>query len=121
MPRLPRSVLALLAVVLALPACQGTAPPPATVTTPPVDPAATRPADLVEVAALDPSLRLDVRYATANNFVGRPVYGQARVFLQRPAAEAVARAHRGLRPRGLRPAASSTVTARGRSPSCSGR
>ncbi len=67
---------------------------------PPVDPQATRAAELVEVVALDASIRLDVRYATANNFVGRPVYDQARVFLQRPAAEAVARAHRGLKAHG---------------------
>lgn len=62
----------------------------------PVDPAARRPADLVEPMALEPSIRTDVRYATANNFAQRAVYPEARVFLQRPAAEAVARAHRGL-------------------------
>ncbi len=67
---------------------------------PPVDPGATRAADLVEVVALEPTIKLDVRYATANNFVGRPVYDQARVFLQRPAAEAVVRAHRGLKTHG---------------------
>jgi D-alanyl-D-alanine dipeptidase len=66
----------------------------------PVDPKATRAAELVEVVALDSSIRLDVRYATADNFVGRPVYDQARVFLQRPAAEAVVRAHRGLKAHG---------------------
>ena len=38
------------------------------------------------------SLRLDIRYATAANFTGRPVYDEARAFLQRPAAEALARA-----------------------------
>lgn len=67
---------------------------------PPVDPAATRAADLVEVVALDASIKLDVRYASAHNFVGRPVYDQARVFLQRPAAEAVVRAHRALKSKG---------------------
>jgi D-alanyl-D-alanine dipeptidase len=67
---------------------------------PPVDPAATRSADLVEVVTLEPSIKLDVRYATERNFVGRPVYEQARVFLQRPAAEAVVRAHRALRAHG---------------------
>jgi D-alanyl-D-alanine dipeptidase len=56
--------------------------------------------DLVELVRIEPSLKLDVRYATASNFVGRPVYRQARAFLQRPAAEAVARAHRGLAARG---------------------
>jgi len=59
-----------------------------------------RAADLVELVRIEPSVRLDVRYATERNFVGRPVYRQARVFLQRPAAEAVARAHRGLAARG---------------------
>ena len=56
--------------------------------------------DLVELVRVEPGIRLDVRYATAGNFVGRPVYRQARVFLQRPAAEAVARAHRGLAAKG---------------------
>ncbi len=56
--------------------------------------------DLVELVAIEPTIRLDVRYATGNNFVRRPVYRQARVFLQRPAAEAVARAHRGLASKG---------------------
>jgi D-alanyl-D-alanine dipeptidase len=50
----------------------------------------------VELVALDSTLRLDVRYATAANFTGRPVYTQARAFLQRPAAEALVRAHRRL-------------------------
>jgi D-alanyl-D-alanine dipeptidase len=59
-----------------------------------------RRADLVELVALDPTIKLDIRYATADNFVGRPVYEQARAFLQRPAAEALARAHRGLRAKG---------------------
>lgn len=57
--------------------------------------------DLVEVASLDSTIRLDVRYATANNFVGRPVYSQARVFLQRPAAQALVRVQRALLARGV--------------------
>ena len=56
--------------------------------------------DLVEVKALDPGIHLDIRYATANNFVGRPVYKEARAFLQRPAAEALVRAHRALAAQG---------------------
>jgi len=43
---------------------------------------------------------LDIRYATTNNFMHRPVYRQARAFLQRPAAEALVRAQKALRPRG---------------------
>lgn len=57
--------------------------------------------DLVEVQALDPSIKVDVRYATANNFVGRPVYSVGRVFLQRPAAEALVRAQARLRDKGV--------------------
>jgi D-alanyl-D-alanine dipeptidase len=62
-----------------------------------VDSQATRAPDLVDVAALDSSIHLDVRYATTNNFLGSVFYSSARAFLQRPAAEAVLRAHRRLR------------------------
>src|SRR5690348_7463742 len=56
--------------------------------------------DLVELITLDPSLHLDVRYATTNNFMHRPMYRQARAFLQRPAAEALMRAHQSLKAQG---------------------
>jgi D-alanyl-D-alanine dipeptidase len=59
-----------------------------------------RASDLVELVKLDPTLKLDIRYATANNFVGRPVYPEARAFLQKPAAEALLAAHRWLKERG---------------------
>lgn len=58
------------------------------------------PADLVELTSLDPSIRLDIRYATTNNFMGQIFYASARAFLQRPAAEALVRAHRWLKTRG---------------------
>ena len=45
---------------------------------PPKDPKATRAADLVELVRLDPTLKLDIRYAGANNFLGKPVYKEAR-------------------------------------------
>ena len=57
--------------------------------------------DLVELVKLDPTIKLDIRYATKNNFLGKPVYKQARAFLQRPAAEALARVNQSLRPRGF--------------------
>lgn len=63
---------------------------------PPAEPGPFRPADLVELVALDSSIRLDIRYATDRNFLGTPFYQEARAFLQRPAAQAVARAHRRL-------------------------
>ena len=56
---------------------------------------------LVELMTLDSTIRLDVKYATDDNFMGRPMYTQARVFLQRPAAEAVVRAHRSLAAKGF--------------------
>ncbi|HXO31152.1 MAG TPA: M15 family metallopeptidase [Candidatus Acidoferrales bacterium] len=56
--------------------------------------------DLVELVTLDSTIKLDIRYATSNNFLGTPVYTQERAFLQRPAAEAVLRAHRELKAQG---------------------
>ena len=67
---------------------------------PPVEPGPFREADLVEIVKLDPDVHLDVRYATSNNFTGRPVYTQPRAFLQRPAAEALVRVNRSLRDKG---------------------
>jgi zinc D-Ala-D-Ala dipeptidase len=55
-----------------------------------------RPADLVELTVLDPTIRLDVRYATTRNFLGTPLYSQPRAFMQRPAAEALVRVRRSL-------------------------
>lgn len=60
-----------------------------------------RPPELVELVRLEPTIRLDIRYATANNFVKRAVYKEARAFLQRPAAEALRKAHLALRGQGF--------------------
>jgi zinc D-Ala-D-Ala dipeptidase len=49
---------------------------------------------LVELIKLDPTLKLDIRYATTNNFAQRAVYTQARAFLQADAARALIRAHK---------------------------
>jgi zinc D-Ala-D-Ala dipeptidase len=57
-------------------------------------------ADLVELVNLDLTINLDIRYATSNNFLGTPLYTQARAFLQRPAAEALLRAHHELKAQG---------------------
>ena len=43
--------------------------------------------ELVEIIKLDPTLKLDIRYATKNNFLKRPVYKVAKAFLQKPVAE----------------------------------
>jgi D-alanyl-D-alanine dipeptidase len=52
--------------------------------------------DLVDATRLVPDAVLDIRYATADNFLSTPVYDEARAFLQRPAAEALVRARRRL-------------------------
>lgn len=69
--------------------------------TPPAEKGTFRKSDLVELALLDPAIRLDVRYATSNDFLGTPVYTQARAFLQRPAAEALLRALQRLKSLGF--------------------
>ena len=56
-----------------------------------------READLIELIKLDHTIKLDIRYARTDNFVGRKVYPEARAFLQRPAAEALVRVHRKLK------------------------
>ena len=86
-------VLLLLAALILMPALHYAQEPPKE-TGPFLKP------DLVELIKLDPTLRLDIRYATANNFLGRPVYREARAFLQRPAAEALVRANKALRKKG---------------------
>jgi len=63
-------------------------------TQPPKEKGNFREPDLVELVKLDPTIKLDIRYATKNNFLGKQVYREARAFLQRPAAEALVRASR---------------------------
>ena len=59
-----------------------------------------READLVELTKLDPTIRLEIRYATTNNFLGTVFYSEPRAFMQRPAAEAVVRVNRKLKAHG---------------------
>jgi len=67
---------------------------------PPKEAGPFRKPELVELTTLDPAIHLDIRYATTNDFLGTPVYTQARAFLQRPAAEALLRALHKLLPLG---------------------
>ena len=53
-------------------------------------------AHLIELNSLSRSIKLDIRYARSDNFVRRPVYTEARAFLQKPAAEALVRVHKKL-------------------------
>lgn len=67
---------------------------------PPIESGPFRKPDLVELTELDPKIKLDIRYATKNNFLGKAVYKQPRAFLQRPAAEALVRINQNLRKQG---------------------
>lgn len=61
--------------------------------TPPQEQGAFLSPDLVNVTSLDSTISIDIRYATADNFMGVALYDRPRAYLQRPAAEALARAH----------------------------
>ena len=63
---------------------------------PPTEPDPKRVFDLVDLASVDPSIKLDIRYASSNNFLGFPLYERAAAYLQRPAAEALGRVERSL-------------------------
>jgi D-alanyl-D-alanine dipeptidase len=90
----------LLPLVLALGISCARPAPVSSASGPPKEPGPFRKPELIELTQLSPMIRLDIRYATPNNFVGRPVYTEARAFLQRPAAEALVRAQQALRDKG---------------------
>ncbi|MCC6487252.1 MAG: D-alanyl-D-alanine dipeptidase [Candidatus Hydrogenedentes bacterium] len=59
-------------------------------------------ADLVELVDVIPDIQLDIKYATSDNFTGKVVYPEARCFLVRDAAEALANVQADLHPLGYR-------------------
>jgi len=98
-------VLSALLVACASPPV-GTAPAPA----PPVNTAETEVAPdavadtlLTDVRSLDPTIAVEMRYATSNNFTGAPLpgYFANRAYLRREAAASLARVQHDLRRRGL--------------------
>ena len=68
--------------------------------TPPIETEKVK-SDLVAVQSFDPAIRLDVRYAGTNNFLGQQIYERPGAFLQRPAAQALARINKALAPQGF--------------------
>ena len=71
-----------------------------TPTVPEVSPAAdAEAAGMVDIRALVPDMRLDIRYAGSHNFVGTPIegYDAPRCYLLRQVAEALQRVEAGLR------------------------
>jgi len=71
-----------------------------TPTGPPTGAGPYRESALVELVKLDPTIKLDIRYATPDNFFGKAVYPEPRAFLQRPAAEALLSAQQWLKAQG---------------------
>jgi D-alanyl-D-alanine dipeptidase len=66
---------------------------------PPSEPDKPRKPELVDLVDVVPGVKLDIRYATPNNFLGVPLYTSARALMQRPAAEALARVRAKLAPK----------------------
>jgi D-alanyl-D-alanine dipeptidase len=81
------------------------APPQATVNIPRLPIASDAAADtlLVDLRTLDSTIRVDPRYATSNNFTGKPLpgYQARRALLRREAGTALARVQARLRSQGL--------------------
>ncbi|WP_181309013.1 M15 family metallopeptidase [Rufibacter sp. XAAS-G3-1] len=57
--------------------------------------------ELVELAAYIPGLVLDIKYATADNLAGEPVYTLATAYARKPVADALKKIQEELKPLGL--------------------
>jgi zinc D-Ala-D-Ala dipeptidase len=57
--------------------------------------------DFTELAKLDPSIRLDIKYATTDNFTKTKIYDCPNCLLRPEAAEAIVTAHKALNKKGL--------------------
>lgn len=56
---------------------------------------------LVEICRINPTIKLDIRYATENNFVARKLYTHARAFLHAQVAAKLDNVQKDLESRGL--------------------
>lgn len=66
-----------------------------------VAPAPTQSNGFSEVKALDPSIQLDIKYATTDNFTKSQIYDCAKCLLRPEAAAAIVEAHKTLKKKGL--------------------
>ncbi len=66
---------------------------------PPAEKGEFRKPDLVDLATID-GVKFDIRYATDNNFLDTPFYTSAKAYMQKPAADALARVHTKLKAQG---------------------
>jgi zinc D-Ala-D-Ala dipeptidase len=60
-----------------------------------------RPFALVDIQSVDPGIRLDIRYATENNFTHQKVYDEAACFLRAEAAQNLSKVQEDLEKQGL--------------------
>jgi D-alanyl-D-alanine dipeptidase len=94
-----------LALAVLVNACAGPAPAAQSVEAPPAEVAPDAAAEslLVDVRAVDGTIRVEARYATADNFTGAPLpgYEAERVLLRREPAAALGRVQARLRREGL--------------------
>lgn len=67
---------------------------------PPPEAGRLRKPELVDLETISPTIKYDIRYATTNNFLSTPLYATAKAFMQKPAAEALGRAHKKLAEKG---------------------
>ncbi|HNW74452.1 MAG TPA: M15 family metallopeptidase [Bacteroidales bacterium] len=56
---------------------------------------------LIDLEQAIPGLKLDIRYATSNNFTHKPVYTSAHAFMRKPAADALRQVQAELVSRGM--------------------
>ena len=68
--------------------------------TPPDEEGSFLPSELTEITSLDPSIQLDIRYASTNNFMGARFYDEPRAFMQHPSGRRSRRRERRI-PRSL--------------------
>lgn len=59
------------------------------------------PDDFVAVTSVNRRIRLDIRYATTNNFTGKQVYPSAKAYLRKPTAIKLSKAQKKLEEQGL--------------------
>jgi len=59
------------------------------------------PEELVDISELDPTIIIDLKYATSDNFVGKVLYNEKRAVLRRCTAERLVRVQHKLRQQGV--------------------
>jgi D-alanyl-D-alanine dipeptidase len=103
LPALLAGLLLLGCVSSPVPSLPAPAAPPINTAETEIAPDAVADTLLTEIRSLDPTIVVDLRYATSNNFTGAPLPGYLAnlAYLRREAAASLARVQRDLRSRGL--------------------